>query len=70
MPSAADMEDGTATAFVLRLWVLMPTARQAPNCAKFAADAIGIQVLSPTEDSIDASMMLYMWCRPMTTVTG
>ena len=42
MPSAADMEDGTATDFVFMFFAFKPTARQAPNWAKLAADAIGL----------------------------
>ena len=70
MPRAADMDAGTATDFVLAFLTLRPTARQAPNWAKLAAEAIGIQVLRPTEASMPASMTLYIWCRPMTTVIG
>ena len=60
MPSAADMEDGTATDFVFMFFAFKPTARQAPNWAKLAADAIGIQVLSPDSASMPASITLYM----------
>ena len=70
IPSAADMEDGIATVLSFAFRHLIPTARQAPNCAKFAADAIGIHVFSPTDDSMPASITLYIWCRPMTTVSG
>ena len=47
IPSAADNAEGTATDFVLAFLALRPTARQAAPCAKFAADAIGIQIFSP-----------------------
>ena len=70
IPNAADMEEGMATVLSFAFLHLRPTARQAPNCAKFAADAMGIQVFKPTEDSIPASITLYIWCRPMTTVIG
>ena len=70
IPRAADMDEGIATALVFWFLHLIPTARQAPNCAKLAAEAMGIQVLRPLEASIPASMTLYIWCRPMTTVQG
>ena len=60
MPREAESAEGTAMLLVFWLRVLMPTARQAPNCAKFAALATGIQVFKPTEPSIPASITLYM----------
>ena len=61
IPSAAESEEGIATTFVRLLRALRPTARHAPNCAKFAALAIGIHVLSPpSTDNIPASITLYM----------
>ena len=73
IPNAADKDEGIATAFVLAFLVLRPTARQAPNCAKFAAEAIGIQMFrlpKSAEERRPASMTLYIWCKPMTTVVG
>ena len=71
MPSDADSEEGSATDFSLALRHLMATARQAPNWAKLAAEAMGIQMFRPPSTaSMPASMTLYMWCRPMTTVQG
>ena len=70
IPSEADSEEGMATCFSLLSCVRRPTARHAPNCAKFAAEAIGIQVFRPALVNMPASMMLYIWCRPMTTVHG
>ena len=61
IPSDAERDAGTATDFVLIFLALIPTARQAPNCAKFAADAIGIQVFRPESPAnIPASMTLYI----------
>ena len=70
MPSAAEAEEGMAITFVLLFAAFRPTAKQAPNCAKLAAEAIGIHVFSPVEANIPASMTLYIWCRPITTVAG
>ena len=71
MPREADREDGSATDLSFALRHLIATARQAPNWAKLAADAMGIQMFRPSApDSIPASMTLYIWCRPMTTVQG
>ena len=70
MPREAEREEGRATALVFWLWTFSATARQAPNWAKLAAEAMGIQVLRPVWAIMPASMTLYMWCRPMTTVQG
>ena len=47
IPSEADSEDGSATDFVFWFFTFSATARQAPNWAKLAAEAMGIQVLTP-----------------------
>ena len=61
IPSAADNDEGIATTFVLCALALKPTAKHAPNCAKFAADAMGIHVFNPpSTESIPASITLYM----------
>ena len=70
IPKEAESADGIATVLRLAFFVLSPTARQAPNCAKFAAEAIGIHVFNAPVLSIPNSIVLYMWCRPMTTVIG
>ena len=63
IPSEADRAEGIATCFVLLERALRPTARHAPNWAKLAAEAIGIQVLSAPSyaPSIPSSMVLYIW---------
>ena len=63
MPRDAESDDGTATDLLFAFFVLIPTARQAPNCAKFAADAIGIQIfrlLNSALESMPASITLYI----------
>ena len=70
MPREAEREAGRATDLVFWFLVMKNTAKQAPNWAKFAAEAMGIQVLSPVEEIMPASMTLYIWCRPITTVQG
>ena len=70
MPRDAESEDGSATDLVFWFFTLSATARHAPNCAKLAAEAMGIQVLTPVDEIMPASMTLYIWCRPMTTVSG
>ena len=70
MPRAADSAEGMATVLFLGSRVLKATARQAPHWAKFAAEAMGIQIFRLPAESSPASMTLYMWCRPQTTVTG
>ena len=61
MPREADSAEGNATDLSLAFLHLMATARQAPNWAKLAAEAMGIQMLSPIgPESMPASMTLYM----------
>ena len=61
MPSIAENADGIAADFIFAFFVFKPTARQAALCAKFAADAIGIQVFIPLwPASIPASITLYI----------
>ena len=70
MPREADSADGNATDLVFWFFTFSATARQAPNWAKLAAEAMGIQVFRPVWAIMPASITLYMWCRPMTTVQG
>ena len=70
MPREAESEEGRATDLVFWFLTFSATARHAPNWAKLAAEAMGIQKLTPVEEIMPASMTLYMWCRPMTTVSG
>ena len=71
IPNAAERDEGIATDFIFAFLAFRPTARQAAPWAKFAADAMGIQVLRPfSAESMPASMTLYMWWIPHTTVSG
>ena len=57
----AESDDGSATALSLASRHFMATARQAPNCAKLAAEAIGIQIFKPPAPlSMPASITLYI----------
>ena len=63
IPNEADNADGIATVLILGFLVLTATAKHAPNCAKFAADAIGIQMFklpNSLDDNKPASITLYI----------
>ena len=60
MPRKAEREDGRARFLNFWFFVLSATAKQAAPCAKFAEEAIGIQVFLPVL-SIRASTVLYIW---------
>ena len=60
IPREADNADGIAIVLRFAFFVFRPTAKQAPNCAKFAAEAIGIHVFSAPVLSMPNSIVLYM----------
>ena len=60
IPKEAESADGIAIVLRFAFFVFRPTAKQAPNCAKFAAEAIGIHVFNAPVLSIPNSMVLYM----------
>lgn len=68
IPREAESVEGTAIFPIFQLQVLMLTARQVPNYVKFVVLTTGIQMLKPTESSILASIILYTWWRPTTTI--
>ena len=68
MPSRQEMPEGTARLLVLTVLVLSATARHAPPCAMLAADATGSQYVTFSGwASMETSMAVYIWCRPVTT---
>ncbi len=47
IPSIQESEEGNATLFIFAFLLFNATARQAPPCATFAAQAIGSQYVKP-----------------------